>query len=361
MSLEIGQSTEVQGSGAKPYIVKNVDGTIWSCTCPAWRNSGGAVDQKTCKHVNKIRGSAPAVSHMILEKAEKEITADKDYAAEVMARAEAEGRKLRQDEKTKLHGPKILLAHDFDDYDIDPTGYWISEKLDGCRAIWDGKNFISRSGNVFHAPEWFTNDLPRDMVLDGELYMGRQKFQDTMSVVRRLDGGDLWKGVTYMVFDTINDELPFESRQELIDKWHFVHSPKYAKLVDQTPCQGRLHLKLRLEGVEVLGGEGLMLREPKSMYDRKRSKTCLKVKPWKDMEGSVVDHLPGKGRHKGVLGALTIKLEDGKMFELGTGLTDADRRNPPPIGSVVTFSYSGDFTKEGIPKCAAFLRVRLPE
>lgn len=358
MSLAIGESVEVQGSGAKPYIIKNVDGTIWSCTCPSWRNSGGVVDQKTCKHVNKIRGSAPAASHVILEKAEKEITADKDYAAEVMARAEAEGRKLRQDEKTKLHGPKILLAHDFDDYDIDPTGYWMSEKLDGCRAVWDGKNFISRSGNIFHAPEWFTEDLPKDLMLDGELYMGRQKFQDTMSVVRRLDGGDLWKGVRYMVFDVINDTTPFEERQKLIDNWVFQTMPRYAKHVDQQPCQGRPHLKLKLDAIELGGGEGLMLREPNSMYDRKRSKTCLKVKPWKDDEAEVIGHFPGKGRHKGVVGGLVLRMKDGKEFNIGTGLTDADRKNPPPVGCTITYSYSGDFTKEGIPKCAAFLRIR---
>lgn len=42
----------------------------------------------------------------------------------------------------------ILLAHKWEP-DHDPTGWWMSEKLDGVRAYWDGEAFVSRRGNQF--------------------------------------------------------------------------------------------------------------------------------------------------------------------------------------------------------------------
>ena len=80
----------------------------------------------------------------------------------------------------------------------DPKGWWMSEKLDGLRAYWDGKHFFSRLGNSFHAPEWFIKDLPYGMELDGELFGGRGKFQSTVSIVK---GGpsDRWKDIKFHV------------------------------------------------------------------------------------------------------------------------------------------------------------------
>ena len=53
--LRDGESVEMQGSGAKPYILKNVGG-VYSCTCPAWRNQSLAIEKRTCKHLRKLRG-----------------------------------------------------------------------------------------------------------------------------------------------------------------------------------------------------------------------------------------------------------------------------------------------------------------
>ena len=63
-----------------------------------------------------------------------------------------------------------------------PVGWYMSEKYDGYRAMWDGKRFVSRQGNVYNAPEWFTKHLPKDVVLDGELYAGRDNFQQCGAV-----------------------------------------------------------------------------------------------------------------------------------------------------------------------------------
>ena len=81
----------------------------------------------------------------------------------------------------------------------------------------------------------------------------------------------------------------------------------------------------------------------------------LKLQP--DEEARVVALIPGKGRHVGRMGALMLEMADGKRFALGTGFTDAQRADPPAVGTVVTYRYR-DRTPSGLPKFASFLRVR---
>jgi DNA ligase-1 len=165
--LQDGESIEMQGSGAKPYVLKNVGG-VYSCTCPAWRNQSTAIERRTCKHLRKLRGEAAECQRLGVE-----------LPARPVATADAKD------------GPPLLLAQTWDNA-TDLTDWWISEKLDGVRAFWDGKQFLSRQGNLFHAPGWFVAGLP-DEPLDGELWIGRKQFQRTVSIVRRQDQTDLWK------------------------------------------------------------------------------------------------------------------------------------------------------------------------
>src|SRR3990167_4086853 len=121
--IDDGATAEVQGSGAKPYVLKNIGG-VYSCSCPAWRNQSLAIDKRTCKHLRAYRGNAAEATRVGTD-------------VELAAKAASAGRKLRPDEKAKLHGPPVLLAQNFEDVDVDPTGWWCSEKLDGVRAYWD--------------------------------------------------------------------------------------------------------------------------------------------------------------------------------------------------------------------------------
>ena len=116
-------------------------------------------------------------------------------------------------------------------------------------------------------------------------------------------------------------------------------------------------MRQKLAAVEAAGGEGLMLRRPQSPYTVGRTRDLLKVKMFKDAEAVVMKHLPGTGKHTGRLGALLVRLPNGKEFSIGSGLTDAQRDNPPPIGATITFKYQ-NLTKAGIPRFASFLRVR---
>src|ERR1041384_521678 len=188
--LQDGESAEMQGSGSKPYILKNTGG-VYSCTCPAWRNQSIAIEKRSCKHLRKLRGDAA------------EETRIGGALPQRPAKSTAEG-------DDKVSGPPVLLAESWDNA-TDLTGWWMSEKLDGVRAYWDGKQFFSRLGNTYHAPDWFVAGLP-DTPLDGELWGGRKKFQRTVSIARRQDKSDHWKELSFVVFDAPSMNAPFEER-----------------------------------------------------------------------------------------------------------------------------------------------------
>jgi DNA ligase-1 len=111
-----------------------------------------------------------------------------------------------------------------------------------------------------------------------------------------------------------------------------------------------------LARVEAVGGEGLMLRQPASRYERKRSGTLLKVKTFHDAEATVVGYESGTGRNASCVGALVAQLQDGTEFRVSSGLTDALRRDPPAVGTVFTFKYQ-QLTDAGVPRFPSFYRV----
>jgi DNA ligase-1 len=285
-----------------------------------------------------------------------------DYQKSIVERAASEGRQLRQDEKAKVNGPALLLAQSWEDHeDLDPTGWHYSEKLDGVRGYWNGKDFLSRQGNIFHAPTFFKEGLP-SVALDGELWMARQAFQSTLSVVRTDPRGNpgleaRWRDVTYLVFDMPDHGGVFEARLTALRDLKSGNRIPFLRVHEHGRVKSRAHVLSELKRHVKEGAEGLMLRQPGSLYERRRSPTLLKVKDFKDAEAVVVGHEAGKGRHKGRLGALLVRMPNGKTFNIGTGFSDAERRNPPKSGSTITYRYT-EHTTDGIPKCASFLCVR---
>lgn len=252
--------------------------------------------------------------------------------------------------------PGLLLANVYHDQ-IDLEDYWVSEKLDGVRAYWDGRRLISRQGNVFQAPAWFTRNFPATP-LDGELWMGRGTFERLSGTVRQQVPDEVaWRQVRYMVFDLPAAEGVFDQRlEQLRDLVQAVGSP-YLQLVEQFRVESREELLERLSLIVSEGGEGLMLHRGSSLYQASRSDDLLKLKTYEDAEAVVVGHLPGKGKYEGMLGALLVETPEKLRFRIGTGFTDAERASPPPIGSTVTYKFYGR-TRNGIPRFASFLRVR---
>lgn len=324
-----GQSVEVQGSAARPYLLENIGG-VYSCSYPAWRNQSLPIDRRSCKHLRQVRG----------EEAEAERVGSKPVQ--------------RNCDKVARFVPPLLLAESWDGQ-ADPTDWWMSEKLGGVRAWWTGCRFVSRNGTTYHAPDWFTKELPLEP-LDGELWIGRKQFQQTVSNVRRQDAKDLWRAVRFVVFDAPAHDGDFESRMKVVELIMDYNQPQFAMAHRHSKCQGPAHLREELESINRLGGEGLMLRKPRSRYEHCRSSTLLKVKSFHEADATVVAHEPGAGRHKDRLGAVLVQMASGTKFAVGSGFTDAKRSSPPPIGSTITFRYQ-ELTEAGVPRFPTFVRV----
>ena len=338
--IEDGDSVEVQGSSSTYTLSHN--GSVYMCTCPAWKNQSAAIDLRTCKHLRAYLGEAHETTRLgsLPSKAASTRSASGKSSAAV----------------AKDTAPPVLLAHKWE-VDHDPTGWWMSEKLDGIRAYWDGEGFVSRLGNRFLAPDWFTEALPAD-TLDGELWVGRKKFQLTTSIVRSGAAGQAWKDVSYVVFDAPNAKGGFEERIAHAKKVLGRAKAPHARALDHHECLGIAHLREELARVEALGGEGLMLRRPGSKYEVGRSQSLLKVKTFHDAEARVIGHAPGTGKHKGRLGALIVELPGGVQFNVGTGFSDAERGAPPDLGAVITFRYQ-ELSDDGVPRFPSYVGERL--
>ena len=251
--------------------------------------------------------------------------------------------------------PALLLANVWNP-SIDPTGWWMSEKYDGLRGYWDGKKLRSRKGNAIQAPDYFLAELPADVALDGELWMGRGKFEEAISTVLSQTPDERWKRVRFMVFDAPQAKGTFEQRVEFLQAT-LPAKNEFVTPVAQERCEGTAHLLAERDRVVALGAEGLMLRKPESQYEAGRSPTLLKVKPQDDAEATVIAHLPGKGKLTGKLGSLRVRTAEGREFSIGTGFTDAQRESPPPVGTVITYRFRG-LTAKGLPRFPSYLRVR---
>jgi DNA ligase-1 len=235
---------------------------------------------------------------------------------------------------------------------IDPRPYLVSEKLDGVRALWDGTTLRFRSGRVIVAPAWLLAALPKT-ALDGELWMGRRRFDELSAAVRRAEPVDAeWRRIRYQVFELPAGGATFEQRVAQIKAL----ASDIVVPVEQQRLASNAALRARLKQVVDAGGEGLMLHRADAPVASGRSDMLLKLKPLADAEAVVVGHEPGKGRFVGQLGALELQTPEGVRFKLGTGFTDAQRRDPPAIGATVTYRYR-DVTPAGKPRFASFLRV----
>lgn len=246
---------------------------------------------------------------------------------------------------------KVMLAERYDHRDV--AGWWMSEKLDGVRAVWDGSRLVSRNGNEFHAPGWFLAELPTGVVLDGELWMGRGAFQKTVSVVKKKAPVDAeWRGIRFMVFDAPEAVGGFEERLAFCAR--VLEGCEVAEVLAHKACVGKRAMNRFFDEVCADGGEGIMLREPGSAYEAKRSRKLMKLKPFESDEAVMIGTEPGAV--EGMIGALVLRW--GKViFRVGVGMSDEERMSPPEKGARITFGFCG-LTDGGCPRFPRFVAVR---
>lgn len=243
---------------------------------------------------------------------------------------------------------------------LDLQQYWVSEKYDGIRAHWDGERLRSRSGLPIDAPAWFTAHWPRTQ-LDGELWAGRGQFQRVQSIVQQAGAADHdWQQLRYMVFDLPSHPGNFVQRQVHLRSLVAQLQQAWVVAAPQWQVDSHEALQRQLQRWSREGAEGLMLRHALSPYRPGRSEDLIKLKLFEDAEATVMAHLPGKGKYRGMTGALLVQMPSGQRFKIGSGLTDHDRRHPPAIGSTITYRYQG-LHPSGVPRFARFWRQRLEE
>jgi DNA ligase 1 len=252
----------------------------------------------------------------------------------------------------------LMLAHPYSPDKCPSIGGWfMSEKLDGIRAFWDGghtrgmlaanvpfanveKDFRyiaqpkstglwSRYGKTIQAPGWWLDTLP-PFPLDGELYMGPGKFQQVASTVKQMEADERWRQVQYRIFDAPAARVVFANgeinttnfKKKFVGILNFfpncpdrLSDLRYYKVLEMMreaikdqpthalhsqfelsykESEARIQIRNACDAFVEAGGEGIMLRHPTSFWSPQRSWQLLKFKPYLDDEAEVIGYVWGR-------------------------------------------------------------------
>jgi DNA ligase 1 len=403
-SIGVGEEVQVKSDSSDAIYVLKFKGGVYSCTCVAWRQQSKPLNKRSCKHLlahlgvafeqqrcgstlplpptTKNKSKKRKKNNNVIDDNDDDDDDDDDDDVPASKKSKKNQQESKKNDGEKTEDVKVLLAKKYEGQEV--VGWWISEKLDGIRAYWDGPKgkLLTRNGNPIHAPPWFLKDFPKDVTFDGELYLKCNAFNETSSTVRSYDDtNEDWKQIRYMVFDIPSARSqPFEVRVQLIADHAKKLNLAHFLPVGQTLCTSAQQMDQLLKAVLAKGGEGLMLREPKSLYVGTRSSTLLKVKEMLDAEAIVIGRHPGKGRHQGVCGSLECRLHvvDGSnndqnnaqnndqnndqnkkvTFHVGSGLSDEQRKHPPKKGQIISISYQS-LTPAGKPRFPIFRGIAI--
>lgn len=238
---------------------------------------------------------------------------------------------------------EVMLAKMYDSSKHYPGGWVATEKFDGVRARWNGRELLSRYGKNIYAPDWWLAENIKFDYLDGELWCGRGQFQRTVSIVRSKRMDCTWELVKFVPIDLMNGKS-FRENWPLIKGFHehYLELP-YTKFDEP--------LEDFLQKMYSLGGEGAMLRNPDTVWTDKRVDFLLKLKPELIGEGLVVEILPGEGKYSGMMGAVLLKW-NGIFFKVGSGFSDQERSEGQKfLGKSIRFKYM-ELTRAGVPRLA---------
>lgn len=256
-----------------------------------------------------------------------------------------------------LWGLELLELAPFDLKAIEknPQDYLWSEKLDGIRAYWDGKNLYSKSGKKLNPPAFFTQGFP-PFAIDGELWSKRGDFENIASIVKTAKNKDKWKELKLYVFEVPKQNGGLKERLEVLQTYLHQNQAPYIRIIPQNTFANSKELEKILEEVSSRGGEGLVLRDKNvAYYTNKRDKRAMKLKKFDDRECKILSYIQGKGKFENQVGAFICQ-DGSKKFKIGSGMSDEFRKSPPPIGTIITYKYFG-LTKNKTPKYPSFLRI----
>lgn len=363
---------EVQGSGNAPYVISRSPTGELGCSCPAWRFSGN----RGCKHTAKFSHHdapvpAPQVKAPVAGAA---LTAGQKAAATRKARlAIAPALPVLPPPSTVESVLKVMLAEMWDRVQ-NLAGWMASEKYDGVRGYWTGSRFLTRKSHEVHAPDWYIASMPQGVALDGEFWLGHNRLPETSGIVNSAlhraiprFGGTQWQKMHFVVFDAPDHGGPFAQRVAALPA---MVGPSEAFrngrlfLVQQVTVPDNATLLRLLAAVEAKGGEGLVAKDPRSMYEDRRSSAELKVITKIRFESVVTGYKPGERGFAGTMGACyAVRLDDGGQrvgpeFKVGGGFDHRQRRAPPPVGCVITVEAKGFMVDSNKPREPIFICAR---
>ncbi|PKI13026.1 DNA ligase [Colwellia sp. 12G3] len=246
----------------------------------------------------------------------------------------------------------------------DISQYYVSEKLDGVRGYWNGKQLLTRQGNLINSPSWFTQYWPTSPI-DGELWLNRGEFQALLACVSKHSAEEnetisCWGKVRFMMFDLPKHQGDFNERVNKMQDLLIQFPSPYLAMISQVKLKDISVLENKLNEVIANQGEGLMLHLASAHYKTGRNTALMKLKKHQDAEATIIGHTEGKGKYKELLGAIIVKTSDGIVFKIGSGFNDFQRAHPPKIGTIITFKYNG-LTSAGVPRFARFWRIKKTE
>jgi ATP-dependent DNA ligase len=134
---------------------------------------------------------------------------------------------------------------------------------------------------------------------------------------------------TAFVFDLPEFQGPLWERRDVLrrtmdiedDAVDWMHGP--VQLVAQRPEYDQQFFHFVVSGMH---GEGIMLKNPNSLYEhgKRKARTWYKLKKYDTFEGFVVGFDPGQGKYEGLIGALIVKTQDGLTIRC-SGMSDEER------------------------------------
>jgi len=227
------------------------------------------------------------------------------------------------------------------------NNYWMQEKVDGMRAYYvPSKGFFSRSGKQIQVPQEWLQQFEKMKInhhIDGELWMGRGKYDELHTAVMKTSD---YSNVKFVAFDVIDFEMDLEERWKVMRKYNW---PKFVQLLEPVKCKNVLHVKSFLTSITSGGGEGIILRQYHSLYTPGRSTACGKLKLFKDADVKFV------ALHKTAVNHLLCEQANGIIITV-----QCDPQvylNPPPIGTIITITHRGQSSKTEAYTHPVFMRV----
>lgn len=249
----------------------------------------------------------------------------------------------------------LLQNFDLKTFEKNPHAYLYSEKLDGIRAYWDGEALYSRGGKKLNPPSFFTQNFP-PFAIEGELWNKRGEFEGIASIVKSSKNPKNWEKLKFYIFEVPNQKGGILQRLEVLENYLSTHPAPFIQIIPQLQVSDSKELMQKLDEITKLGGEGLVLRDKNEPYYTGRNQKAMKLKAYLDRECKIISYTQGEGKFTNQVGSIICQDED-KSFKIGSGMSEDFRKNPPKLGTIITYKYFG-LTKKGLPKFPTFLRIR---